>query len=146
MKTIKALCGADISVSDEDYPLLARHKWYIHNNGYAASRICSKLVFMHMLVCPAFQTAVTDHINGNRLDNRQENLRLVSKNMNAFNKVVVVPSGLPVGVKKHHNKFLARITIARKEINLGLHDTIEAADAARRAGELKYYGELKRRR
>jgi hypothetical protein len=39
-------------------------------------------------------------------------------------------SGLPMGVKRHHRKFIARRGVNGRQIHLGLFDTPEAAHAA----------------
>jgi hypothetical protein len=46
-----------------------------------------------------------------------------------------------VGVSKHKlcNKFMARATLGGKEACLGLYDTVQEAQAARRAALVEYY-------
>lgn len=75
-----------------------------------------------------------DHINGNRSDNRIENLRDVSQSVNMQN--VYAPksnnkSGYR-GVSWHaqRGKYTARIKVEGRYLSLGLHTTPEAANAA----------------
>src|SRR5688572_25116532 len=79
-----ALTRGKVALVDEaDAELLAGHSWCANLNSktdhwYAQSRIRGKLVYMHRLITGAGQGQVVDHINDDGLDNRRENLRLVS--------------------------------------------------------------------
>lgn len=90
---------------------------------------------------------LVDHFNGDKWDNRLENLRPVTHQKNLCN--LDVPrnkaSGLPLGVAHWDDgRFQAYITFQKKRYPLGLHRTLEEAVAARKAGELKYFGENSR--
>lgn len=106
MKTIYTTKGTEILVSDEDYSLLARHVWGLDGNGYPRVCIGKFNIMMHQLVCPAGgQGNVTDHINRNKLDNRRENLRVITRAQNAFNvdrKLGKIPY---IGVYRHKGGF-----------------------------------------
>ncbi len=84
-----------------------------------------------------------DHINRNRSDNRRANLREVSHKQNGQNasKPSNNTSGHPgVSWNKRISKWVAYITHNQKKVHLGCFATIEEAVAARKAGELKYWG------
>ena len=84
-----------------------------------------------------------DHINRIRTDNRITNLRDVSHKQNQQNasKRSDNTSGYPgVSWYKLDSKWAAWIRHNQKLIHLGCYDTIEEAVAARKAGELKYWG------
>jgi len=85
-----------------------------------------------------------DHINHDPLDNRLSNLRVCSASVNLFNKEPskVNKSGI-IGVHfdKSRQKWMAYITKDLKRKHLGRFATKEEAIEARRAGELKYFGE-----
>lgn len=80
-------------VDDDAYALLARHTWYIMYSGkdkrpYAFTEIFSKtqgkrMVYMHHLVLGAYR--MTDHANGNSLDNQFHNLRPATSSQNGIN-------------------------------------------------------------
>jgi hypothetical protein len=72
-----------------------------------------------------------DHINGQRADNRIENLRVVTPAGNAQNSAKHRRGGL-VGVSywTERKTFRADICVRRKRIYLGSFDTEEAAHAA----------------
>jgi hypothetical protein len=65
-----------------------------------------------------------DHINGNKLDNRIENLREVTNQQNQFNKRKVK------GYYKKNNKFSSEIKLNGKKIKLGCFETKEEAHQA----------------
>jgi len=74
-----------------------------------------------------------DHINGNPLDNRKVNLRLVTRVQNMANQVAssTKTSGLPKGVYKGKGgKFGARLMYEGQSYSLGAHLTPEEAGAA----------------
>lgn len=85
-------------VDDDSYTLLSRHTWYIMYSGgdrarpYAFAELYSKpkgqkrikrMFYMHQMVTGSFTQ--TDHINGNTLDNRFENLRPATYQQNGWN-------------------------------------------------------------
>lgn len=72
-------------VSQEDHARLSRFKWSIHSNGYAYRLVQGddrrSIVYLHrevMQLQPGH--GVVDHINGNPLDCRRENLRVLQSN------------------------------------------------------------------
>jgi len=83
---------------------------------------------------------VNDHINHNRLDNRIENLRLVSIQDNNKNRGITElnTSGV-VGVSwdKSRSKWFAFIKHDRKMKNLGRYECFDAAVKARKDAERK---------
>ncbi len=80
-----------------------------------------------------------DHINGNRADNRIENLREVTRQENLRNQKVRINSSTGVmGVTRDGKKWRARIRVNGKFIHLGYFDAMEGAVAARKAADIKY--------
>jgi len=81
-----------------------------------------------------------DHINGNRSDNKIENLRLVSRSLNLKNKRVLKPNKTGHrGVAKTANKnFIAKVYDQGKTVRLGIFKTAELAGAARKQAEPLY--------
>ena len=68
-----------------------------------------------------------DHINGDRLDNSKDNLRLVSNRENQQNQTKHREGKLQGASRQKSGKFQARINIRGKNISLGLYDTQEEA-------------------
>ena len=83
VKYIVAHTGERIIVSEEDYDLLSKIKWWI-SSGYAMS--WSNLDKMHRVVLKCNSGEIVDHINRDKLDNRRENLRIVSREENVHNQ------------------------------------------------------------
>ena len=136
-------------VDDEDYKLLKHLTWHANKKGnthYAthAWRFDGKVIQidMHRVVC--FGGHEVDHINGNGLDNRRSNLRPCSRLQNSWNKKIQTNnnSGVTgVGVERP-GRWYARIRVNKFRFRLGYFHTKESAIAARKAAELKYYGEF----
>jgi hypothetical protein len=86
-----------------------------------------------------------DHINGDRLDNRIENLRIADETLNARNclRSKNNTSG-HTGVTRHKaaKKWVAQITVSYKNVYLGLFDSLDDAVAARKKAEAQYFGNI----
>tara|TARA_R100001163_G_C4955130_1_gene121257 strand:- start:78 stop:539 length:462 start_codon:yes stop_codon:yes gene_type:complete len=78
-----------------------------------------------------------DHICGVKpLDNRIENLRILNSQQNKCNNLHFVKGYYYVG---RLNKYQAQLTINRKSVALGLHDTPEQAREAYLKAKLTYH-------
>lgn len=122
MKIIYGTKGEEIFVSDEDYPLLSRHKWNVNMHGYARTSIGNVSVLMHKLIQPTPPGYVVDHINRNKLDNRRENLRVLHHSQNDFNqgKPRNNTSGyIGVMYRKDRGNYYAQISIANEYFYIG---------------------------
>ena len=89
-----------------------------------------------------------DHINGNGLDNRKENLRFTTNQQNGFNRKNPNKNN-KLGVKgvrcvKNRKKFKAQIRLNGKSIHLGCFNILGDADSVYRIAEEKYFGEFAR--
>lgn len=137
-------------VDDEDYDFLSQWKWHI-NTGYAArmSPLVNKkrsVILMHRIIMSASDDKHVDHINGNRLDNRRDNLRICTRSENMMNREKKCGSSKYKGV--HYNKrgkfWRAGITYNNKYYYLGSYvSEIDAAKAYNSAA-LKYFKQFSR--
>jgi len=147
MKKIPLTQGKFALVDDDDYEKVSRLSWYVDKRGYAVNKKI-KITYMHRLIMNTPKEMETDHINGNKLDNRKINLRICTKSENMRNrkKQSNNTSGYK-GVFWHHkaNRWRAQIVINKKAKHLGLFDTPEEAGKAYREAELKYFGEYSNR-
>lgn len=143
-----------IKVDPEDLDRLRAigHAVYVSNGGYAwFSTGETGPIAVHQFVMDRIgqhgDGLVIDHINGDRLDNRKENLRLVSDLKNQINRHVLNRNntsgrrGVAPFKKSKANPWRAFISVNRRSVHLGLYATVEEAFAARRAAELHYFGE-----
>ena len=102
--------------------------------GYCSVRFNSMRIYYHTIVWILTtgedipKGVQIDHINGNKIDNRFENLRLVTARENQQNQKVH-RKGKLVGTHfdKHAGKYTAQIWIDKKRVFLGCYDTEEEA-------------------
>jgi hypothetical protein len=118
--------------------------------GYLRTRVAGRLYYNHHLVWFLHHGTwppALDHINGNRADNRIENLRECSHTQNMRNAGLRKDSGTGVkGVnwRPSKQKYRARIVVDRREISLGHYVTLEEAAQAVHEARIKYHGEFAR--
>ena len=84
-KQIPLSQGKFAAVDDADYDWLAKHKWTYDYKGYAMRRSANVTIYMHRVVLNASGPVMVDHVNGDGLDNRRENLRIVIFGSGQFN-------------------------------------------------------------
>ena len=139
-------------VDDDDFERLSPHSWHCSVRGYAERRAPKKdgkqqMFHMHREIIGTPEGMGTDHINGNKLDNRKENLRICSPVQNARNSVGHIDSrsGFKgVSWYKPYGKWMARIHVEGKSLFLGyFNDPVKAASAYKVAAK-KHYGEFHR--
>lgn len=136
----------DAIVSDVDYPGLLEHKWYSSPSGAVSTHINGRKVQMHRLILNAPENMEVDHINGNRLDNRRENLRLCNSSQNKCNRGPRKDnkSGYK-GVSWHEQrqKWTVRIkTPYGKYLSLGLYNDKKEAAMAYNKASVEHHGEF----
>lgn len=112
------------------------------HRGYLKCRVDGKEYYLHRLAWlhhhGSFPSMDIDHINGDRTDNRIENLRAVSRQQNHQNRGITSlnRSGF-VGVfwNTARGKWTARIKVSGKNIHIGDFDDIGQAAHARLIAE-----------
>ena len=119
-----------------------KYKWSQIPRGYV--RHVRGGVMLHRLILDAKQGDVVDHINRNPLDNRKDNLRIVSWSENGINKGKQSnnTSGYTgISYDKKNKKWKVRLNKNKKMIWLGRYSKIEEAIEARKTAESAYFGE-----
>lgn len=125
--------GDGVLVDDGDYELLCSTKWRRHSNGYAAADMGPRgYVFMHRMILGLQRGdgQSVDHINGNRLDNRRCNLRVVSHAQNCQNRnpFPATHSGhRGVSWDRARNCWRAHYMLNGRQVQLGRFQTVEEA-------------------
>lgn len=147
-KIIPLTKGKVAIVDDEDFEWLSKFKWCF-DCGYAARRTTKKegmkLVYMHRYMSNVPNDMEIDHINGDKLDNRRENLRICTHSENVLNQPIHKNSKTgKKGVFKHQGKFVAAIRINNKKIYIGIYSTVDEASKAYDEAAKKYHGEFAR--
>ena len=73
-----------VTLDPVDVDAVRHLKWCLNGSGYASNELAK--VTMHRLLTAAPAGMQVDHINGDTLDNRRANLRVVTKDENAANR------------------------------------------------------------
>lgn len=133
-------------VDDEDFERVNSFSWQF-NGRYAARKEKNTTILLHRIIAETPKGFVTDHINGNMLDNRKSNLRICTQSQNRANSARSKSntSGFKgVCFDKRLKKFRAYIRKDGKMHNLGLFLSAKEAHSAyvKKAREL--FGEYSR--
>lgn len=132
MKHIPVFGGFQAIVDDEDYDYLSQFKWILsHKEKIRAYVLCTGKTGerrMHRIVMKANKGEEVDHINRNHLDNQKSNLRVCTRLQNNLNRGAFKNNKLGLrGVYKVGKRFLARIKLNGKLIDIGRYDSPEEA-------------------
>lgn len=163
-RTIALTQGKETIVDEADYAWLSQWKWMYGDSqgdgrqGYARRGRYSEgrqtHVYMHRLIVDAPPGSEVDHINGNTLDNRRSNLRIVTAKENSNNRAKYrrnrgnPPTSQYKGVTRRPGRIKrpweAQIGCNGERIKLGMFATeIEAAEAYDEAAR-RLFGEFAR--
>jgi hypothetical protein len=115
-----------------DRELVLSAAWHLNNTGYAQSK---RLGLLHRVITNAPEGSEVDHVNGNRLDDRRCNLRLVTHQENQQNRVSPSRSNTGrrgVRFEAERGRFRARATVDGRDIFIGRFLTHDAAVEAHR--------------
>ena len=120
---------------------------HLSNTGYLQACIDYHNYSIHRLVFlmhNEYLQEFVDHINGNKVDNRIENLREATASQSQHNKTTQKNNTTGykgVSLFKRTGKYRARVKINGKEVNLGYFDTAQEAAEQRREAVDKIHGE-----
>ena len=126
--------------------ICSKSKWHrylrIGINGKAEA--LHRVIFLYH---HGYMPKITDHIDGDRYNNRIENLREVTQQQNCLNKKHHKNSSSPfknVYLDKQTNKWRVIMTINKVRTNFGLYEDIDLADLVAQEARSKYHGEFAR--
>lgn len=129
-------------LDDEDYNLISDKLWFIKENGncyYATTDDRTmlngvrggKTISMHSIIMRCPKDFVVDHINGNGLDNRKKNLRIITAKENSariLRRRGKIKNYRGVKYDLDRNKWHASINNSGKVMFIGRYNTeVEAA-------------------
>ena len=122
-------------IDPADFDKVASYSWTIDSKGYISAWYnddkVNKRIHRIVLDLDSTNPLFVDHINGDKLDNRRSNLRLVTHSRNMMNRgaTIINTSGFK-GVSSHNDKWRASISADNNQYHLGVFDTAgEAAQA-----------------
>lgn len=140
-------------VDDQDYEYVSQFNWHLMKNGYVSRCVVTNgkktLSYLHREILERMGFSLsrkhTDHISGDKLDNRRLNLRPATVSENGRNSKLrkTSLSGIK-GVNRSRNKWRARIYLHGKDVWVRYFSTKEEAAAARAEVLPLYHGEFAR--
>jgi hypothetical protein len=137
--------GEEFYFDLEDYDKIKNYCWYIDKDGYVINKSNNTATLMHRLVMNVKENLRVDHIYHNKNDNRKQFLRICTPSQNSMNadKPKNNTSGFRgVTWDKRTSKWIAIISMGRKNIYLGSFINFYDAVKAREEGEKLYFGEF----
>jgi hypothetical protein len=150
---IKAPSGHVFFVDEDVWESMPKSGWYAHKHHtgkFYMKRDYKRLperitLLMQSVVMGVSKGTIVDHINGDTLDNRKENLRVCTVAQNACNKASYKNSiSKYKGVSPHKNKWRAQIQKNGIKIHIGLYNTEERAAHHYNLVALDLHGEFAR--
>ena len=131
---------AHTKIDNKLYDTLKESRYNLSNTGYAIS---TKGKLLHRLITDANKNEIVDHINGDKLDNRKENLRIVSRSCNSHNKLKkdnLTSNFIGVSFRKDKNTWRCSISYNYKLEQISFEKEEHAAYWYDQLA-LKYYGD-----
>lgn len=140
--------GVYITFSTRHLDKISKIKWfYDKRSGYC---FCNTVIdgkrrtqYLHKIITEWYDCFV-DHIDGNKLNNTDENLRRCTHQQNMVNRSSKTNKFRGVFKIKGCSTFRARIKANQVQINLGHFKTQEDAARAYNEAAIKYFGEFAR--
>lgn len=129
-------------VDAADYKWARQYSWHLTKNGYAVRDLPTigsartrkrKIERLHRVLVNAGPGQTCDHINRDKLDNRRDNLRLVTHQINVLNtglRSTNLTGYRGVSYDKKNDKYSAEITVNYKYKRIGRFATAEEAAKA----------------
>lgn len=128
---------SDFIIDTEDLSKIRYHKWRLSHShvvtGLPANKTQRELSWTVLDINtkdPKYKNMVIDHINGNPLDNRKNNLRVCKQSENILNKKFMSNNSsgfIGVSYKKDRNSYDPEIRLNSIRCHLGATKTLEEA-------------------
>jgi len=141
-------------IDDEDYELVSQYRWHVMESQLPGRRPAGPYAeaslpngrrqppktLMHRLITGY---AITDHINHDGLDNRRANLREATVAQNQQNRRANGASAFKgVAWDRQHSRWVAKIAVSGRTINLGRFAAEVDAARAYDAAAVELFGEF----
>lgn len=140
-------------IDNKDFPIIKQRKWCVQHperkQTYAVSRINGRVIPMHRLLLKLNNPKImSDHKDGNGLNNQRYNLRITDNQHNSMNqRLQLRPKGSKykgVHWDKERNYWIAQIKLNQKPIFLGRFNTQKEAAKAYNKKALELFKDFAR--
>ena len=148
------LCGYKVLIDDEDYESISSMVWRVKKEDLHKGLVYFRSGYkdcktLHRLVLGLEKgVGIVDHKDGDTLNNKKENLRVVTVSQNNMNRKNNPNKYGLKGVKQNKKSktkpYCAVIQVAKKSIYLGSFESPELAHLAYCEASKKYHGEYGR--
>ena len=136
--------GAFVLVDEPDAWLVRKYRWRLNSKGYAYRKTRKNGrpvgILLHRQINVTPIALETDHINGDKLDNRRKNLRSVTRSQNHRNRPSDRARNSHPGViwDRHRELWRASIRVEGRAYELGRFAMYGDAVAARICAEARH--------
>lgn len=137
MRTIALPHGKQTIVDEDMFDFLSNFRWSVNSSGYAGKTFYignGKFIWFaihHVISGSPLYKNVIDHINGNPLDNRRSNLRIVTRRQNGQNAKIHRSGRLPgTHFRDDRGKWRAIYSLNNKQVHIGYFETENEAHQA----------------
>ena len=141
--------GKAAKIDDDDLEKVSFCSWnfdrYARANVWLKDEKKYKVIYMHRIIANAPQGMDVDHINGDKLDNRKENLRVCTRSENLHNLrgKSRSKSGLRGAYRELNRgkgcRWFSQMSVRGKMHHLGRFDTAEEAHEAYQKAHKEHY-------
>lgn len=140
-------CGRVALIDDADAHLATLKWWFVDRYVRRSRTKANTCHLLHRAVTQAPSGTVVDHINGDTLDNRRANLRVVTHRANSHNTTSTRKNGShgAIGVTWNKRQWQAQIRVDGRLKHIGVFKTFDEAREARRVAEIELWGVEPRR-
>lgn len=149
MIEVKLSKGKVAKIDDDDLEKVSFCSWnfdrYARANVWLKGEKKYKVMYMHRIIANAPQGMDVDHINGDKLDNRKENLRVCTRSENLHNLKGKSrsKSGLRGAYRELNRgdgcRWFSQMSVKGKMHHLGRFDTAKEAHEAYLKAHKEYY-------
>lgn len=136
-------------IDEDDLEKVSFCSWnferYARANVWLKDKKKYKVMYMHRIIANAPEGMDVDHINGDKLDNRKENLRVCTRSENLHNirTKTATRSGLRGAYREQNRgkgcRWFSQISVRGKVHHLGRFDTAEEAHEAYQKAHRAHY-------